>query len=86
MTVDTIIKNWSDYDRKKKLQQRDTRSFDYSADWEVTYFCNKIKAIYPFIPEPLIKESIKTCAQRLTGACSREAFAEDVLRRLGIPL
>ncbi len=86
MTVETITKNWSEYDRKKKSQQLDSTRFDFNAEWEVSYLSGKISSIYPFIPEDLIKDCIRQCAQRQATPCSRQAFTEDVLRRLGIPL
>lgn len=86
MTVETLTKNWSDYDRQKAAQQKDAGYFDGSADWEAAYLAKKIKSTYAFIPEDLIKEAIRICAARQTGPCSRAAFTEDVLRRLSIPL
>lgn len=86
MTVDILTKNWIDYDRRKTAQQKDATRFDGTDVWEVAYLSKKLKATYPFIPEALIKEAIRHCAQRLTGPCSRATFTEDVLRRLSIPL
>ena len=86
MTVDTLTRNWNDYDRQKAAQQKDAGRFDFNAEWEVTYLAKKIKATYSFIPESLIREAIQQCGLRQTGPCSRASFAEDVLCRLSIPL
>ena len=86
MTVDTLTRNWNDYDRQKTAQHKDAGRFDFTADWELAYLAKKIKTTYSFIPESLIKEAIKQCSLRQTGPCSRATFAEDVLRRLSIPL
>jgi hypothetical protein len=86
MTVETLTRNWNDYDRQKTAQQKDAARFDISAEWELAYLTKKIKSTYPFIPETLIREAIQQCARRLTGAVSRASFTEDVLRRLSIPL
>ena len=86
MTVTSLTRNWNDYDRQKAAQQKDTDRFDFNAEWEVVYLAKKIKSTYSFIPESLIREAIQQCGQRQTGPCSRASFAEDVLRRLSIPL
>jgi len=86
MTVETLTRNWSDYDRQKTAQQKDVSRFDFTADWEVAYLAKKIKSTYAFIPETLIREAILQCGQRQTGQCTRASFTEDVLRRLSIPL
>lgn len=86
MTVTTLTRNWNDYDRQKTAQQKDADRFDFNAEWEVAYLVKKIKSTYSFIPESLIREAIQQCGLRQTGPCSRASFAEDVLRRLSIPL
>jgi hypothetical protein len=86
MTVDAIIKNWREYDKQKIREAEDTRHFDYRSRWEVDYFSERIKSIYPFIPEARIRSAIDACTQNLEAPCSREQLVENVIRRLDIPL
>lgn len=86
MTVELIATDWCDYDHCKKQLKADVLRFDFRAAWEVSYFSNKLKSIYPFIPDVVIKNSIDACAGGLAAPCDREEFVEQVLRRLHIPL
>lgn len=86
MTVLRIVTDWCDYDYRKKQLQADALRFDFRAAWEVTYFSNKLKSIYPFIPDAVIKNSIDACASGLAAPCHREEFVAQVLKRLHIPL
>lgn len=86
MTVDTLTKNWTDYDRQKAAEQKDATRFDYTAEWEVSYLAQKIKTTYPFIPDDLIREAILICGERQTAPSTRASFTEAVLKRLSIPL
>ena len=86
MTVETLTKNWSDYDRLKAAQQKDATCFDYTVEWEVNYLAKKIKTTYPFIPEDLIREAIQICGERQIAPGTRASFTEAVLKRLSIPL
>lgn len=86
MTVETLTKNWTEYDRQKTAQAKDASRFDYTAQWEVAYLTKKLKATYSFIPEDLIREAIQICGERQTAPASRASFTEAVLKRLSIPL
>lgn len=86
MTVETLTKNWVDYDRQKTAQQKDADRFDYTVQWEVDYLTQKIKSTYFFIPEDLIREAIQICGERQTAPSTRASFTEAVLKRLSIPL
>jgi hypothetical protein len=86
MTVELLIQNWNDYDRRKVAQHKDADRFDYTATWEVAYLTNVIKSTYSFIPEDLIREAIQICGERQTAPSTRATFTEAVLKRLSIPL
>ena len=86
MTVAAITRNWTDYDRRKKAQQAEADRFDYTSAWEADYLARKLKSVYTFIPDDLIREAIQVCGARQTAPSTRAAFTEAVLKRLGIPL
>jgi hypothetical protein len=86
MTVDAIMIGWSDYERLKWMHRSDSKLFDFRAEWEVNYLSGKLKSIYPFIPENIIKNSINACSRELSHPCPRQEFLSCVLERLGIPL
>ena len=86
MTIDAILKDWSDYDRRKKACNTSVEYFDFNAEWEVAYLHKRIKNIYPFIPDTTIQNKVKDFAQEVRLPCERATCVKSVLIKLGIPL
>lgn len=86
MTVSFVLTDWDDYDLQKQLCHSDALLFDHTAAWELTYLKEKIRHIYPFIPDATITKTIRQYCAELNRRCEREEFVSCVLERLGIPL
>lgn len=83
MSLQKILENWSDYD-KKKLKGQDASKFSCTESWEVDYLIDKIVRTYPSKSRQTVREAIEVCCKTVEAPRPREKFVICVLRRLGL--
>lgn len=85
MSVNTLLEDWSDYEKRKKKEGKDVTHFSASEEWEVDFLVSKIFWKYPFFTEEQIRCAIAVCAKNAGDPVQRTELVGNVARRLGVP-
>ncbi len=84
MSLEKILENWSDYDKRKIKSKPGSKDFACTEPWEVNYLVDRVKKVYTNIPGDNIHKAILWCCKELHTPQPREPFIKCVLNKLGI--
>jgi hypothetical protein len=84
MSLQKVLEDWNDYERRKSRAEPDTSYFACSESWEVSYLVDKIKKIYPLRSGEEIHKAILQCCKEEPVPHSRRIFVKAVLNTLGL--
>jgi hypothetical protein len=84
MSLEKVLNNWKDYDRKKSQRNADPHYFLCEEEWEREYLKNKIVAVFPSKSDNQVLAAILFCCQTLESPLSRKIFVSQVLKKLEI--
>jgi hypothetical protein len=82
MSLEKVLNDWKEYDRKKIKNGLDPNYFLWDESWEIHFLKTKIKNIYPGVRELTIFQAIEaSCGNR---TILRKDFVQKVLTKLDL--
>ena len=84
MSLQKVLEDWSDYERRKSGNRSEIQEFNCTEPWEVNYLIDKIKKVFPWQAGIDIHKAILQHCMEDPIPHPRRLFVKAVLNSLGL--